>query len=76
MTDIVRYNLKAGRMLPDYVFEYNSGRLSSMLFVPNGSTDYQRWMDVDEANGLTTKETCYDKKRQGGGKIRSSYRVY
>ncbi|HEY4936419.1 MAG TPA: hypothetical protein VII44_07555, partial [Puia sp.] len=25
LTDIVRYNQKAGRLLPDYVFEYNSG---------------------------------------------------
>ncbi len=76
MTDIVRYNLKAGRMLPDYVFEYNSGRLSSMLFVPNGSTDYQRWIYVYDANGLKTNETCYDKKRQVVVKIRYSYSFY
>jgi len=73
LTDIVRYNQKAGRLLPDYVFEYNSGRLSSMLFVPNGSTDYQRWVYVYDANGLKTNETCYDKKRQVVVKIRYSY---
>jgi hypothetical protein len=73
LTDIVRYNQKAGRLLPDYVFEYNSGRLSSMLFVPNGSTDYQRWIYVYDANGLKTNETCYDKKRQVVVKIRYSY---
>ena len=52
LTDIVRYNQKAGRLLPDYVFEYNSGRLSSMLFVPAGSTDYQKWIYSYDANGL------------------------
>jgi hypothetical protein len=76
LTDIVRYNQKAGRLLPDYVFEYNSGRLSSMLFVPNGSTDYQRWIYVYDANGLKTNETCYDKKRQVVVKIRYNYTFY
>ena len=76
LTDVVRYNQKAGRLLPDYVFEYNSGRLSSMLFVPNGSTDYQRWIYVYDANGLKTNETCYDKKRQVVVKIRYSYTFY
>jgi hypothetical protein len=73
LTDIVRYNQKAGRLLPDYVFEYNTGRISSMLFVPNGSTDYQRWIYVYDANGLKANETCYDKKRQVVVKIRYSY---
>ncbi len=73
LTDIVRYNQKAGRMLPDYVFEYNSGHISSMLFVPNGSSDYQRWIYVYDANGLKSNETCYDKKRQVVVKIRYNY---
>jgi len=62
LTDIVRYNQKAGRLLPDYVFEYHAGRLSSMLLVPAGSTDYQNWLYQYDANGLKTSETCYDKK--------------
>ena len=73
LTDIVRYSQKAGRLLPDYVFEYNSNRISSMLFVPTGSTDYQRWIYVYDANGLKSNETCYDKKRQVVVKIRYNY---
>lgn len=73
LTDIVRYNQKAGRLLPDYVFEYNSGKVSSMLFVPPGSSDYQRWIYVYDANGLKTNETCYDKKRQVIVRIRYNY---
>jgi YD repeat-containing protein len=64
LTDIVRYNQKAGRLLPDYVFEYNSDRISSMLFVPAGSSDYQKWLYQYDANGLRSSETCYDKKKQ------------
>jgi hypothetical protein len=73
LTDIVRYNQKARRLLPDYIFEYNSGLLSSMVFVPNGSTDYQRWVYAYDATGLKTGETCYDKKRQVVVKIRYNY---
>ena len=73
LTDIVRYNKKADRLLPDYIFEYNAGKISSMLFVPNGSNDYQRWIYVYEANGLKSKETCYDKKRQVVVRIHYNY---
>jgi hypothetical protein len=73
LTDIVRYNKKADRLLPDYVFEYASGRISAMLFVPNGSTDYQKWIYDYSANGLKSSETCYDKKRQVVVKINYNY---
>jgi hypothetical protein len=73
LTDIVRYNQKAGRLLPDYVFEYHSGRVSSMLLVPAGSTDYQKWIYTYNANGLKESETCFDKKRQVVVKISYTY---
>jgi YD repeat-containing protein len=45
LTDIVRYNARAQRLLPDYIFEYDAkGRLSSMIFVPGGSSNYQNWL--------------------------------
>lgn len=73
LTDIVRYNQKAGRLLPDYIFEYNSGHLSSMLLVPSGSTDYQKWIYSYNTNGLKESEICYDKKRQVIVKIDYTY---
>jgi hypothetical protein len=73
LTDIVRYNQKAGRLLPDYIFEYNSGHVSSMLFVPSGSTDYQKWIYSYKPNGLKESEICYDKKKQVVVKINYSY---
>jgi YD repeat-containing protein len=74
LTDIVRYNQKAGRLLPDYVFEYISDRISSMLFVPAGSTDYQKWSYQYAVNGLKASETCYDKKKQLVVTINYNYR--
>ena len=73
LTDIVRYNQKGGRLLPDYIFEYNYDRISSMLFVPAGSTDYQKWFYSYHSNGLKEKETCFDKKKQVVVKISYSY---
>jgi YD repeat-containing protein len=73
LTDIVRYNQKADRLLPDYVFEYISDRISSMLFVPPASTDYQKWIYQYAANGLKLSETCYDKKKQMVVKINYNY---
>lgn len=73
LTDIVRYNQKAGRLLPDYIFEYNSGHISSMLFVPSGSTDYQKWIYSYKPNGLKESDICYDKKRQVVVKINYAY---
>jgi hypothetical protein len=73
LTDIVRYNKKAARLLPDYVFEYNYARISSMLFVPAGSTDYQKWIYNYNSNGLKENETCYDKKKQVVVKIIYTY---
>ncbi len=73
LTDIVRYNQKAARMLPDYVFEYISDRISSMLFVPNGSTDYQNWVYSYNSDGLKTREICFDKKKQVVVKINYEY---
>jgi YD repeat-containing protein len=73
LTDIVRYNQKAGRLLPDYVFEYNSDRISSMLFVPPSTTDYQKWMYQYAENGLRSSEVCYDKKKQLVVKINYKY---
>ena len=73
LTDIVRYNQKAARLLPDYVFTYNSDRISLMLLVPTGSTDYQTWRYEYNSNGLKTSETCYDKRKQVVVKIIYAY---
>ncbi len=74
LTDIVRYNLKAQRLLPDDVFEYGvGGRLTTMLVVPEGTNDYQKWFYEYDDKGLKTKDTCYNRRSQLLGKIEYHY---
>lgn len=78
LTDIVRYNLKAKRLLPDNIFEYDdtppaTQNLSSMLVVPDGSNDYLKWLYAYNDKGLKTKEVCYSRQREVLGKIEYIY---
>ncbi|HLX93188.1 MAG TPA: hypothetical protein VKR32_16000 [Puia sp.] len=74
LTDIVRFNAAANRLLPDYIFTYNGhDAVASMVMVPEGSTNYQRWAYQYDDKGLRTEEICFDKQRQILGKIHYSY---
>jgi YD repeat-containing protein len=87
LTDIVRYNLKAQRLLPDYVFEYVAGdgskgsdggeggqRLASMLIVPEqGVNEYQKWIYQYNEKGLKTKESCFNKRKDLVGVVGYEY---
>ena len=75
LTDIVSYNVKAKRLLPLYIFEYNNnGQLASMLVVPEGTDDYQKWIYEYNDAGLKVKETCLNKKKQIVGRVEYEYR--
>jgi len=74
LTDIVSYNTKAGRLLPAYIFEYEAeDRLRSMMVVPEGSDDYQKWHYTYNMEGLKAKEECRNKRRQLLGRIEYEY---
>ncbi len=74
MTDIVRFNAKANRLLPDYMFEYDeAGRLKKMVVIPEGSNEYQTWYYQYTPNGLKRMELCYDKQQQLLGKVQYEY---
>jgi hypothetical protein len=74
LTDIVRYSLKAKRLLPDNVFEYgDGGKLSSMLVVPDGSNDYLKWLYDYNDKGLKTRESCISRQKELLGKIEYQY---
>lgn len=75
LTDIVRYNVKAQRLLPTTIFEYDGGeRPTSMLVVPEGSNDYQKWLYEYNDKGLKTKESCFNRKKELQGRIEYSYK--
>lgn len=73
LTDVVRYNVKARRLLPDYIFEYEDDEISTMTLVPEGSDDYQKWYYTYDENGLKQADFCYNKKNVLLGKIEYKY---
>lgn len=77
LTDIVRYNIVAKRLLPDYVFEYeDKDRLASMLVVPEEGGDYQKWYYSYDEDGLKILDACYSKTKQLIGRIEYHYEYY
>jgi len=74
LTDIVRYQEKLGKLLPDYTFDYTpEGRVSEMRVTQNGGTDYFIWKYVYLENGLLAKELCYNKQKKLIGKVEYEY---
>lgn len=74
LTDIVRYNTRAKRMLPDYIFEYNElGQLRTMLTPMQNMGDYQKWYYTYDEKGLKQKDECYSKTRVLIGRIEYEY---
>ncbi|HWB94073.1 MAG TPA: hypothetical protein VG605_19605 [Puia sp.] len=74
LTDIVRYSIRAKRLLPMDMFEYEDGRLSSSLIVPEeGNSFYQKWYYVYDDKGLKAKDFCYNKQKELLGSIEYQY---
>ena len=74
LSDIVRYNPKARRLLPEYMFEYSpSNQVIQKITVPSGSDKYLIWRYQYNAQGLKTKEAIYDKQKQLTGKVEYQY---
>ena len=74
LSDIVRYNPKARRLLPEYMFEYSpNNQVIQKITVPSGSDKYLIWRYQYNAQGLKTKEAIYDKQKQLTGKVEYQY---
>lgn len=74
LTDIARFNKSIDKMLPDFVYEYDtSGRLKQMIQVLAAGKNYTTWRYTYLENGLKQKETCYDKQKQLIGTIEYTY---
>lgn len=75
LTDIVRFNIKAQRLLPEYLFGYNdAATLIEFTQVPQGSADYMVWRYTYLTNGLKQKELLYNKQKRLIGSVEYSYR--
>jgi hypothetical protein len=74
LTDIVRFNQKARRLLPEYLFEYSpANQVIQKITVPSNSDQYLIWRYQYNAQGLKTKEVIYNKQKQVTGKIEYQY---
>jgi YD repeat-containing protein len=75
LTDIVRYNRTAGRLLPDYMFEYDAGLLPiKMTTIAEGGRNYFIWRYAYTANHLPEIEKCYSKEKRLLGTIQYEYK--
>jgi len=74
LSDIVRYNNRAKRLLPDYLFEYDAiGNVQSMTQVPAGNSNYLIWQYIYNDKGLKQQDNCFTKQRQLIGKMKYEY---
>ncbi|MEN9458066.1 MAG: hypothetical protein RL135_640 [Bacteroidota bacterium] len=70
LTDVVRFNLKANRLIPDYVYEYNQqNQLINMIQVSFNGSAVVHWTYTYHANGLRETETARDKEKNIIAKI-------
>ena len=74
LTDIAHFNKTARRILPDYIFEYDTkGRITSMDAIVTGTNQYRNWRYSYDARGLKIKEIIYNKDKRAEGKVLYNY---
>jgi hypothetical protein len=75
MTDIVRYNVKARRLLPDYMFEYSDKNqvIQKITTLSTIGLGYLIWRYVFDDRGLKTKEATFNRDKAMTGKIEYTY---
>jgi len=74
LTDIVRFNSKSNKMLPDFVYTYNeAGNVIQMMQVPRSGNNYITWKYNYNEKGLKTSENCFNKEKQLLGTVGYSY---
>ena len=74
LTDIVRYNTKVRKLLPEYMFEYSStNQVIQKITVPSNSSEYLIWRYQYDDRGLKIKEAVFNKQKQLNGKIEYQY---
>ncbi len=73
LTDIVQYNTRLKKLVPVYVYEYDSnGNIQQMTQVSTGGK-YIVWKYSYNNKGLKLMETCYDQENKILGKIAYQY---
>ena len=75
LTDVVHYNERAKRLLPDYMFEYNTAnQLKTMISTEEGTSNYFTWKYTYNDQRLRETETCYSKEKRLLGSVSYKYK--
>lgn len=75
LTDVVRYNSKLKKLLPDMMFEYDDYDRVIQKITPTSSIKlgYLIWRYVFDGKGLKSKEALFNDDKQMTGKIEYAY---
>lgn len=75
LTDIVRYNSKLKKLMPDMMFEYDEQNrvIQKITTTPSLNVTYLIWRYIFDGKGLKTKEALFNNDKQLTGKIEYSY---
>lgn len=74
LTDIVRYNSAADKMLPDYLFGFDAqGNMTSKVTVQPVTGAFRIWQYIYNTRGLKTQEIALNKDRKEEGKLVYTY---
>ncbi len=74
LTDIVRFNARLKKLIPDFQYEYDAnGKVSQMTQVLMSSAGYITWKYTYNEKGLKLKEVGYDKEKKLAGRIEYTY---
>lgn len=74
LTDIVRYNKKAARLMPEQMFDYSvKNNLIQRTTIPQNSSEYLVWRYRFDSNGLKTREEIFNKQKEMTGKVEYIY---
>ncbi len=75
LTDVVNYNERANRLLPDYMYEYNDvGQITQMIATEVGSSNYYIWRYTYNDQQLRETERCLSKERRLLGSVQYQYK--
>ena len=75
LTDVVRFNLKARRLLPDFMFEYDDKDrvIQKITTTANLKLGYLIWRYIFDEKGLKAKEALFNDEKKLTGKIEYNY---
>jgi YD repeat-containing protein len=75
LTDVVHFNERARRLLPDYMYEYNSfNQPMQMISTEEGGNNYFTWKYTYNNKNLRETEKCFSKEKRLLGTIEYEYK--